>query len=585
MCRLVAAWIALLVGTPAGALASSSPISPEDSSSIAAPDSAWTRTEEIPDTTGTGTAEEIRESIDEGKWEQALQQARSAGVAALEESDAARYRLLEARILERMGDLGTAVRTYRRLLDREDVGEEARSELHDLYVRRGMFEAADHLTEAAEEPGGGSDRVLAALRAYSFSTQGRYREAARLTVEGAVAGDDRSRVLRANALMVLGDRDEARDLYLEVLRESKDRKIRQIAHFGLGQVARLEGGRAVRAIQDERAVRLGPAPWAELDWGLALRALGRRDEARERLGKVVHAYPELAPTARLALARLDEEEGKVDDAFEDLAASLTGSTTDFLGLVRLGALLLQEGDEDEAIDSYRAALELFPDFPPAREKLTRALTSLGRWEEAGAATPPTEVWTMPGWTWDRMMDGDLPYYTVVADRDSIPPDDPRRFVLAVVHLRAGNAGAVLGWTEGAGPKQGLLASVRAEALERVGRTEDAIELWESLLDAGEGGPVARERLAGLLFDTEPARAEKLWREVFVRYPHFPRARIRMAERLERADRLLEALDAYREAEGTGWLSRGERKRIRLAIEDLEDALEDQQEEEDAESLQ
>jgi len=467
-------------------------------------------------------------------------------------------------------------RIYGRLLDDPEVGGRARAELHGFLIRRGEFDAADRLTEGAELSGSELDPALATLRASARAAEGRYSEAARLAGEGALQGDPEASVLRANALLALGSDDEAESLYLGVLRESTHRKVRQAAHFGLGQVARLRGSRAIRALQDERAVRLGPAPWAELDWGLALRALGRRDEARARLEDVVSGYPELASTARLGVARLDEEEGRAGDGLEALAAAVEGSLGDFLALTRLGELLLQEGLEDDGIEAHRASLLLFPEFPAGRALLTRALTSRGRWDEAPAPDVAEGRWQLRGWTWDRLLDGDLPFYGLVADRDSIPVDDPRRFVLALIHLRAGNAAGTLGWSDGAGVAQDGLLAIRAEALELAGRPDEAVEIWETLFSAGQGGPLVRERLARLVFPTDPDRALRLWREQFERYPEFPRARLRMAEALEEAGNLEDAIDAYRGAETAGWLSPAEKRRIRVAIEDLDSLLQEQE---------
>ncbi|NNE44765.1 MAG: tetratricopeptide repeat protein [Gemmatimonadetes bacterium] len=571
----------LPTGMPAVALAQSSSISAEESPPEAPP---GVETEEVSrrvtvdpiglDESGEVTSAQIRDAVNGQKWADALDLVRRSALETDDEDEIDTLRLLEARILVRFGDVGAGVRAYRRLLERPGVKARATAELHDLYVERGRFASADALTEAASSPSPANDVELAALRGYSYSVQGRYREAARITAAGAVSGHPRSQVLRANALLALGNRQEAEELYLQVLREATDRNVRQVAHFGLGQVASIQGGRAVRAVQDERAVRLGPAPWAELDWGIALRALGRRGEARERLEAVAESAPALASTAGLTLARLDEEAGLGDAALERLADAVQGSTSDFLVLTRLGELLLKEGLDEAGVEALRSALQLFPEFPPARERLTRALTALGRWDEA--PTDDAAGWSLPGWTWDRLLEGDLPYFPVVADHDSLTRDDPRRFVLALVHLRAANAGGVLGWTEGATATDGLLASFRAEALEIAGRTGDARELWQQIVDAGRGGVIARERLARLTYEEDPDAARLLWRDLLRKYPEYPRVRLRMAEFLEEIEEYEDAIGAYRQAESGGWLSRREKKRIRLALEDLDDLMEERE---------
>jgi tetratricopeptide (TPR) repeat protein len=565
---LPAMFIAILA-SPIG----SSPISAQESS----PETPGVvRPEPLPDVEGEASDDRIRALVESGDYETALERlrARIAGADAPEEQGP--LRLVEARVLDRMGNGWESLRVYRRIFDDPEWGERARGEAHDLYVRRGEFAAADRLTSSVEEEGGAADPADVRRRAYARSVQGRFAEAVRLLEDPDLAGDGRASVLRANALLALGRREEAADLYLAVLGGEPDDAVRQVAHFGLGQVARLRGGRAVRAMQDEKAVLLGAASWAELDWGLALRALGRRQEARSRLTSAADEAPALAPTVKLALARLDEEEGRTDDALEHLAEALTGSVGDFLVWTRLGDLLLQEGREDEGIRAFRAALDLFPDFPPAAERLSRALVARGRWEEAGPeAVKDAPRWDLPAWTWDRLLDGDLPFYEMAADRDSVPAGDPRRTVLALVQLRAAFPAGALGWAEGATGR--VAASIRAEALEAAGRDDDAEEAWQALLDGGTESAVALEHLATLAFPRDGDLAAARWDELFRRYPQDARARLRQARLLEEAERWEDALAAYREAETGGWFSSEELRRIRVARQDLESLLQEEEE--------
>lgn len=555
-----------------GLLLPSSPISAQESPPEDLPERATVRSKTDADLPAPGR---IRELVEKGDWTTALDLVRRR-IADPDNpaGDEGTLRLLEARILDRMGQGWEALRVYRRILDDPAVGAQAWAEAHDLHVRRGEFRAADRLTEDVADIPPGADPEQLVRRAYSRSVQGRFRDAVRLATPVAETGNGHAGVLVANARLALGDREGAENVYLEVLEHEESHPIRQAAHFGLGQVARLQGGRAVRAMQDEKAVLLGPAPWAELDWGLALRALGRRPDARSRLGSAQEAAPALAPTVGLALARLDDEEGRADDSLEHVAGALTGSVADFLAWTRLGDLLLKAGSEEDGIRAYRWALVLFPEFPPARDRLSRALVARGRWEEA-PDTPDTGKWVLPGWTWDRLLDGDLPFYEAVADAGDIPPDDPRRLVLALVQLRAGFPAGALGWTEDG--KGLVVASLRAEALEEVGREDDAEEAWQGLLDGGVESPVAMERLALLAYRRDPELARERWDALFEKYPHAARARIRQGRALEDSEKWSEALAAYQAAEGAGWLSPEERRRIRVAREDLEATIQEQEE--------
>jgi tetratricopeptide (TPR) repeat protein len=516
---------------------------------------------------------EIREAVGRGDWGGALELVRRRGNLIPEGRPASELRILEGRLLDRLDQARGAQSVFTQLLEDPWVSGTARVELHDAYVRRGYFRAADTLTSPpADAP---LDPELANLRAYSMSAQGRYGEAARLTEEGARSGDPRAQVLRANALLVLGEQEGAEGLYLAALRETDDPELTQVANFGLGQVARLGGGRALRALQNERAAQLGSAPWAQLDWGLALRALGRRGEARERLEVVAASYPGLASTAHLAMARLEEEEGRAEAAIEHLASALDGSFGDFLVWTRLGDLLIQEGRDEAGIEAYWQALATFPGFPPGAERLTRALAARGRWEEAPET--PDSLWQLPGWTWERLLDGDLPFYELATDRDSLDATDPRRVVLALVHERAGYSAAVLGWTDDVHAGTGLLAILRAEALEEVGRTDDALALWEAIAAADPEIGLPEERWARALYASDPIRASEIWAEYFARHPGDAHARIRMAELLESADEVTAARAAFQQARSSGWLSPEERRRLKVRIDDLDDAIRQEQE--------
>ena len=82
----------------------------------------------------------------------------------------------------------------------------------------------------------------------------------------------------------------------------------------------------------------------------------------------------------------------------------------------------------------------------------------GRWEEAPEAAEAQGAWELTGWTWDRLLDGDLPFYEVVDDQGLFAAEDPRRAVLALVQLRAAFPAGALGWARDGGGW--MLAAVR-----------------------------------------------------------------------------------------------------------------------------
>ena len=197
--------------------------------------------------------EAIRAAIGAESWEEALELVRRR----LEDEPGtaeASLGLVEARLLVRLDRDQGAMQVYRGLLEDPEVGKASRAELHALYVRRGQFDAADQLTEGADGPDGDPD--LRRLRAFSRSMQGQYRESVALLTDPVFDGDETASMLRANALLSLGNRDAAEQLYITVVHDAEEPLVRQAACFGLGQIARLRGARATRVLQDEQAIGL-----------------------------------------------------------------------------------------------------------------------------------------------------------------------------------------------------------------------------------------------------------------------------------------------------------------------------------------
>ncbi len=557
----------------AGLLAASSPISQPSAAAEEGKDDKEKKDKAGVEKTDVTPAEpkEIKDLVEAGDEAGALEKVTAALARDLSGADASALRLVQARLLDRLGRGWESVQVYREVLEDSTLGGTARRELHDLHVRRGQFRAADDLTAADSTGLVGEDAEAIRLRGQSLIAQGRFAEA-----EAALArrvDDPRCTVQRAAALVALGRREEAQRIYLAVVAKPAERDVLQAAHYGLGQIARLAGSRAVRALEDEKALHLGGMPAAQLDLGLALRTLGRAHEAKATLEEVSRNHPAIAPTANLALARLEEDDGRAESAIERLVSGLTGSIGDFLALSRLGGILRERGDEDAAIAAYREALALFPAFEMTRDRLTEALAAQGRWEEAPNAVP-AKAGT---WTWERLLDGDLPYHEVVAERDSIALEDPRRVVLALVQLRAGFPGGTIAWTEGAKPHLRELAHLRAEALERAGRSDDAVALWNELLAGGES-LLAREGLVrAAVRGKEQPRAIEAWETLTRLHPDAARAQRRVAIAFEGVEWNREARKAYELALGSGWLSADERRSARAAAEDLADAIEEEEE--------
>src|SRR5262249_25553734 len=158
------------------------------------------------------------------------------------------------------------------------------------------------------------------------------------------------------------------------------------------------------------------------------------------------------------------------------------------------------------------------------------------------------------------------YQELVTERDSLSLSDPRRLVLALVQVRAGFPAGALAWSENVTSEHPLLAEIRAEALEKVGRSDDAAELWTGILHSHESA-LAREGLV-----RAAARAKKkdeavaAWQDLFRKYPTHARAERRLGAEFEKAGWTKEAKEAYDRALSGGWLTADERRATREAAE-------------------
>lgn len=202
-------------------------------------------------------------------------------------------------------------------------------------------------------------------------------------LEGAIAALDRvllltpadlaARIRRADALLDLNRIDEAEAEYTRILDLDSSHSA---AHFGLGRVA-FERDDLAGAIERFRTA-LGGQPAGSVvhhHIGLALRRLGRREEAMDQLSRNEHvrvAFPDPLFTSlqRLnvsreayfkqgtqAMQRGDLQEALV--AFQGADAALPN---DSITLFNLGMVLIELGDKARAEAHMRRAVEFDQDY-------------------------------------------------------------------------------------------------------------------------------------------------------------------------------------------------------------------------------
>jgi tetratricopeptide (TPR) repeat protein len=221
-----------------------------------------------------------------------------------------------------------------------------------------------------------------------------------------------------NVLVELNRGEEAKDYYERALELEPSSAA---ALFGLGKAESLVGDDAAAVGHLERALELQPeADIIHYPLGQAYRRLGEMERAMEHLrqrGQQEVRFPDPlgSQVARLAkgtafeivlslarerevfseegvlgfaLGQLGDVPGAIEQLREGLAlrAESEAGASEAVETARIhfvmGGLLVNEGRDDEAIDHFRAAVELDSDLKDARIKLGNVLARRGQLEEA-----------------------------------------------------------------------------------------------------------------------------------------------------------------------------------------------------------
>ena len=110
----------------------------------------------------------------------------------------------------------------------------------------------------------------------------------------------------------------------------------------------------------------------QLELGLSLRALGRRDEARAAFEHAAARYPN-STLAFTYLGNLDYEAGRLDDAVHAYRSALAIDAHNAAVHYNLATTLVSLGEAAAAVESFRRSLAEAPDYADARSSLLFAL--------------------------------------------------------------------------------------------------------------------------------------------------------------------------------------------------------------------
>jgi tetratricopeptide (TPR) repeat protein len=212
----------------------------------------------------------------------------------------------------------------------------------------------------------------------------------------------------AEAAREIGDYQTALALFREILARNPTVTT---AYLGIGDIYMEQGNAAQAEPNFARAARLEPRNFeAQFKHGNALQLLKRYAEAIRAYHRALVIRPDSAE-ANLSIATTYIEMGEPDSArvFAEKAVDL--APEDGAARVNLGAVYDKLGMWDEAIETYRAALELTEPTPEIIMNLVKALGEAERYREMIDAAetlnrmqPHANAYERIGYGWFKLRD-------------------------------------------------------------------------------------------------------------------------------------------------------------------------------------
>ena len=189
-----------------------------------------------------------------------------------------------------------------------------------------------------------------------------------------------ARFLLGKALLEAGDPQGAE---LELRRALELNHARELAIPLLAQTL-LANGQARKVINEFARTELSGEAKANLHTTLSLayQALGDAESSRAALAAALAAQPDHAP-ALIVEARRKAADRDISGSLATVDRILAKAPANHDALVLKGSLIALTGDQDGALQSYKAALQNRPDFIPAHSAIISALMQKGAIDDAG----------------------------------------------------------------------------------------------------------------------------------------------------------------------------------------------------------
>lgn len=277
-------------------------------------------------------------------------------VSVLDDQTTAAIR--EAMTAVRSGRIGDAVTIGERALENGGDGAALNALLGTLHCQNGNLEAGIRHLKAANSLNP-SDPVIASNLATALAQGGDFGGAKQLLTDEIVATDPTFRIQRIRAFVA----QQAEDF--ETAIRSYEAIVAAAPHDweswnNLGNAKRLAGDEDGCLAALQRAAELMPSsPPVRLNYGTALAAFGRAQEAEEQLRRMAADFPQDAKPLR-ELHALLKQLGREEAALEAIEEASKRSPADLELLLALASQRLNLLRTEAADEAYRRVVQLDP---------------------------------------------------------------------------------------------------------------------------------------------------------------------------------------------------------------------------------